>query len=252
MTQAIEKKTRIILTVAISLVLGLAGSAEAGKGGNGKGGGGGGGGDGGAGEDTPVKITFADGLGASGYRISGDGLGAYVHDGDGTGDGTQAYLGGGGAKGDIFLRLAHAPSRGLYLDFGGCYPDSESCSEPTHMGADFAGVDYVSSISVAPGDVGIKDGLFGIAPGTSVVAPMHMYYDFENPEGPGQIHFESGLKGNHPCKNKSLDVTVARSVAGDAWTVSADLSVLACATLQGGAFSGQYQMPFVFTVELLQ
>jgi len=92
---------------------------------------------------TPV-VVFADELGAGGHRISGDGLGPYVDDTDGSGDGVEAYLGGGGG-GDIFLRLAGAPGRGLWLDFGDCLPDPSSCSPPFA-----AGVDLASSVAVAP------------------------------------------------------------------------------------------------------
>lgn len=232
-----------MLSLAVGLALLLSGPALAKKGGNGGGGGHSGGGSGGA-STTPVQITFVDELGALGYRLSGDGLGAYVDDVNGTGDGVEAYLGGSGG-GDIFLRLANAPSRGLWFDFGACYPDATSCTPPYPMG-----VDLVSSISVAPSTV-VSNGLFGMAPGQTIEAPMDLYYDFDNPAGPGQIYFDSQLKGRNPCKNKSLYVTITRPGTAELWTVSADASVLACVTLPGGALSGQYQMPFQFTVETI-
>jgi len=97
--------------------------------------------------------------------------------------------------------------------------------------------------------VAIAGGLFGMAPGETIEAPMDLYYDFDNPAGPGQIYFDRELKGKNPCRNKSLYVTVTRPGAGELWTVSADASALACVTLPGGALSGQYAMPFSFTVE---
>ncbi|MDX1643694.1 MAG: hypothetical protein R3244_04965 [Thermoanaerobaculia bacterium] len=219
------------------------------KGGNGGGGGGekggGKGGGGGGGEITPIKITFGDEMGASGYRISGDGLGQYVHDADGSGDGVEAYLGAGGAEGDIFLRLANAPSRGIFFDFTDCHPEPGSCSPPFDMGVDFA-----SGLAAAPGET-VDNGLFGMTAGQTIDAPMEFIYAFDSGSGPGNVHFDSGLKGKNPCKNKSLNATITRPGAEQVWTVSVDASVLACATLPGGAYSGQYLMPFVFTVEVL-
>jgi len=208
-------------------------------------GGGGGGGGGTGGGTTPARITFSDDLGSLGSGISGDGLGAYVDDTSGGGDGVAAYLGGSGA-GDIFLRLAKAPSRGLWFDFGGCYPDAASCSPPFETG-----IDLVSSIAVAP-SVAVSGGLLGMAPGQTVEAPMDLYYDFDNPAGPGQIYFDRELKGRNPCRNRSLYVTITRPGTAELWTVRADSSALACVTLPGGSLSGQYALPFSFTVETVR
>jgi len=241
---SLRRSHRTISGLALCAALLLCGPVLAKKGGNGGGtkGGGGNGGGGGGGSTTPIQITFADEQGALGFRLSGDGLGAYVDDPDGSG--VEAYLGGSGG-GDIFLRLANATSRGLWLDFEDCYPDGTSCTPPYAFG-----IDFVSSIAVAP-SVAVAGGLFGMTPGQTVEVPMDLYYDFDNPAGPGQIYFDSQLKGRNPCKNKSLYVTVTRPGTAELWTVSADTSVLACVTLPGGALSGQYAMPFQFTVETL-
>lgn len=219
--------------------------AAAARGGNGGGGhtGGGGGGGGKGGDITPVQITFADELGQLGNRISGDGSGAYVHDPNGSG--VEAYLGTGGAEGDIFLRLAKASSRGIWFDFGQCYPDPTSCNPPFA-----AAVDFSSSIAVAPSAV-VAGGLFGMTAGQTITAPMEFDYDFDGPDGPGFVYFDSGLKGKNACKNKSLNATITRPGADALWTVSVDASALACATLPQGVLSGQYVMPFQFTVEVL-
>lgn len=237
-----------IAAAALCLLFATTGTVLAAKGGNGGGGGGGkggGGGGGGGGGITPVQITFADEMGQLGYRISGDGLGAYVHDADGSGDGVQAYLGDGGARGDIFLRLANAPSRGVWFDFGDCHPDPASCNPPFAVG-----VDFVSALAVAPGEV-VVDGLFGMTAGQTIAAPMEFVYDFDNASGPGFVYFDRELKGRSPCKNKSLNATVHRPGEEQLWTVSVDPTVLACVTLPGGELSGQYLMPFQFTVEVL-
>jgi len=237
---ATQRRNRTILGFALAAAL-LAHGAVAAK----RPGGGGGGGGGTSGGTTPARITFADDLGSLGSGISGDGLGAYVDDTSGGGDGVAAYLGGSGG-GDIFLRLSKAPGRGLWFDFGGCYPDPTSCSAPFE-----SGIDLVSSIAVAP-SVAVSGGLLGMAPGQTIEAPMDLYYDFDNPAGPGQIYFDRELKGKNPCRNKSLYVSITRPGAEELWTVRADASALACVTLPGGALSGQYALPFSFTVETVR
>lgn len=231
--------TRGTAVLVLGLLLALEGAAWARKGGTG---GGGGHGNGNGGDITPAKITFADEFGTSGYRISGDGLGEYVHGADGL----EVYLGSGGAQGDIFFRLRNS-SRGIWLDFGACHPEESSCAPPYG-----AMVDLDSSISVAPGDViSSGDGLFGMREGDTIEAPMEVFYSYTGEQSPGFIHFDSALRGNNPCKNKSLFVTIHRPGPEDIWTVSADASALACARLPGGGFSGQYEMPFEFTIETL-
>jgi hypothetical protein len=233
-----------ILSTMLCAVVALA-PVYAARGGNGGGKDKGGGGGGAGGEITPVEITFVDEMGELGYRISGDGLGPYVHDADGSGDGVQAYLGGGGAYGDIFLRLGSAPGRGLWFDFSDCHPDTASCTPPFAMG-----VDLDSSLAVAPGDV-VADGLFGMTAGQTIHAPMEFTYGFGSASGPGFVYFDSDLKGKNPCRNKTLNATVTRPTAANLWTVSVDATAVGCATLPGGSLSGQYLMPFHFTVEIV-
>jgi len=228
-----------VASLMVCLAVGLVGPAQAGKGG--KGGGDDKGGGKGGGHFVAARITFADEMGLDGNRISADGFGPYVHGVDGV----DAFIGSGGAEGDMFLWLAQAPSRGLWLDFGACYPNPTACTPPFP-----AGVDSVSSIAVAPREVR-AGGLYGILEGETIEAPMDLNYDFNGASGPGFIYFDSNLKGKNPCKNKSLYVSITRPGPEEVWVVSADLSVLACATLPGGDFSGQYQMPFEFTIEAL-
>lgn len=231
--------TVLLVGLTVALTGGLTEPAHAAKGG--KGGGGDKGGGKGGGDVVAARITFADELGNDGNRISGDGLGAYVHGYDGV----DAFIGTGGAEGDIFLWLADA-SRGLWLDFGACYPNATACTVPFA-----AGINDAASISVAPSEVR-AGGLYGMAAGETIDAPMHVNYDFNGPDGPGFVYYDPNLKGRNPCKNKSMNVSITRPGAEEVWVVSADLSALSCGTLPGGDFSGQYQMPFEFTLEALR
>lgn len=241
MRRTISQSTRRTASLTLSLLLTLGGATWAKQGGNG-GGGGGGRGNGNGGGITPAKITFADELGLEGSRISGDNFGEYVH-GE---DRLEVYLGSGGAQGDIFFRLGNS-SRGIWLDFGACHPDETSCTPPYE-----AMVDLYTSISVAPGDViNSGDGLFGMREGDTIEAPMEVFYSYTGEQSPGFIHFDSALRGNNPCKNKSFLVSIHRPGLEEVWTVSAEEGALACARLPGGGFSGQYEMPFVFTIETL-
>ena len=239
MTKLTNRGSISVATLGICLALTLSSSAWAGKGGKGggKGGGGGGGGD----DITPAIVTFADQMGSLGHGVGADSFGAYVHGIDGV----EVYLGKGGALGDIFLRLAQAPGRGLWFDFSDCHPDPASCTPPFDMG-----VDYVSAIAVAPGDI-VANGLFGMAAGDTIEAPMEFWYNFGNSPGPGFVYFDRDLRGKNPCKNKSLHATITRPGKAESWVVSADASTLACVTLPGGALSGQYDMTFEFTIETL-
>lgn len=231
---------RLVSTAGLVVCLALmaAGSAWAAKGG--KGGGKGGGGGGGGGDDvTPVVITFADQMGSLGHGVGADTFGAYEHGVDEV----EAYLGNGGALGDIFLRLTQATSRGLWFDFRDCHPDPTSCTPPFDIG-----VNYASAIAVAPGDI-VANGLFGMAAGDTIEAPMEFWYDFSGPQGPGFVYFDRNLKGKNPCRNKSLHATITRPGEAELWIVSADATTLGCVTLPGGALSGQYDMTFEFTVQ---
>jgi hypothetical protein len=230
---------RLVSTAGLVVCLALmfTSSAWAGKGGKG----GGKGGDDGGDDITPAIVTFADQMGSLGHGVGADAFGAYVHGIDGV----EAYLGNGGALGDIFLRLAEAPGRGLWFDFGNCHPNPASCTPPFDMG-----VDYLSAIAVAPGDI-VANGLFGMAAGDTIEAPMEFWYNFGNSPGPGWVYFDRNLKGKNPCRNKSLHATITRPGEAESWVVSANAATLACVTLPGGALSGQYDMTFEFTIETL-
>lgn len=250
MTKNEIRSSRSTVALLLSLVLAVPGLAVAEKGGKGGGKGGGGGGGGGGSDITPAKITFASsrGMGELGDRIDSDGGGTYVHGQDGL----EVYLGAGGAHGDIFFLLGNATNRGLWLDFSVCARiDPLDCNPPNPA----LGVDYDTSIAVAPGDaVPSGDGLFGIAAGDTIYAPVEIFYAYTGEQHPGKVFFDPGLKGKNPCKNLSLNVAIYRPGPEERWIVSADDATPACATLPGGGgndLSGQYDMTFSFTIETL-
>lgn len=225
---------RVTLAVALCFVMSVTGIANAEKGGNGKGKGSGDPGDGSSGGITPAIITFAD---SAGDRIRSDDGTAYV---DGV-DNVEAFLGSKANYGNVWLRVGDSV-RALTLDFSDCQPGT-TCNPPL--------------VSIPHDRVSIKvdannvqsDGLFGMAEGATIHAPMRIYYEYfaNDPEGPGFVEFNPNLKGKSPCKNKSLYVVVTR-VDATSWDVSGDETPLACATLPDDSLSGQYLMPFHFTV----
>jgi hypothetical protein len=216
-----------IIVAGISLVFGISGAAYAG-GGHSKGPGpGGGGSEGGL---VPVTITFA---GATGDRIHSDNGTPYT---DGV-DGVEAFLGSKANYGNVFLRLAKS-SRGLWLDFSDCV---SSCNPPFT-----SEVNDLSSIKVNADDVQ-KDGLYGMSVGTTIQAPMRVYYQLDPADAPGFVDFQPNLTGSSPCRNQSLYVDVTRT--GDqTWDVAGASIPMACVTLPDGSLGGVFLMPFEFTV----
>jgi hypothetical protein len=164
----------LITVVLITLV-----SAAAAKPGGGKGGGKPADGDDGT---IPVSVTFRD----DPYDLIGsDAVDSYT---DGT-DGVQAFLGSQANTGNIMLWLSKSP-RGLYLDFSDCY--DANCVSPFDPFS--TAVINNSAIKVNANDV-LTDGVLAMTIGDAISAPMRVYYDFDDGQGPGFIEFNPAVKG---------------------------------------------------------
>lgn len=231
----IKHTARAILTVL--LIAGLAGAAHAGKGGT-KGKPDGGGGDPGDGNEvTPVTVLFRDSVTD---RVGSDGA-IYINDYDEASDsGVRAFIGTKANLGNVWLMLAKS-ARGLLLDFSDCI---SACNPPFL-------VDVISNSAIkVEADRVQSDGLWGMSVGTTIFAPMRIFYDLDDGQGPGFVEFNPNLKGKSPCKNKSNYVEVTRT-SDTTWDIGADDTITSCVTLPGGGeLAGVFVMPFSFTVEL--
>jgi hypothetical protein len=231
------KHTASALFTAL-LIASLAGAVHAAPGGT-KGKPDRGGGDPGDGNGvTAVTVLFRDSVTD---RVGSDGA-IYINDYDEASDsGVRAFIGTKANLGNVWLMLAKSV-RGLLLDFSDCI---SACSPPFT-------VDVISNSAIKVDANGVQsDGLWGMSVGTTIFAPMRIFYDLDDGQGPGFVEFNPNLKGNSPCKNKSNYAVVTRT--GDAtWDISADDTITSCVTLPGGGeLAGVFVMPFSFTVELI-
>lgn len=227
------------------LIIGLAGAAHAAPGGT-KGKPDKDGGDPGDGNDvTPVTVLFRDNFATDPIdRVGSDGD-IYVDNYDeATDSGVRAFIGSKANLGNIKLWLSKAPERALWLDFSDCIA---SCNPLFDMGFDFS-----SAIDVQVNEVQ-QDGVWGMSVGTTVYAPMRIWYeDPANPGDPGFIHFNDSLKGNSPCKGAGADNVEVTRISDTEWTVSASDLIQSCASLPGRTeLAGIFVMPFSFTVEVI-
>lgn len=161
-------------------------------------------------------------------------------------DGVDAYIGSTGTAGNVWLKTGQS-SRGLWLDLTACAGAAGSCIPPFQIS-----VIANAAIQVQASETR-RNGVFAMAVGESMTAPMRVFYQFNNDVGPGFIYFNPNLKGTSPCKGKSNLVTVTRTNdAAWAWEVVGDANTIACVTLPGssGEFAGTYFMPFRFKVVL--
>lgn len=158
-------------------------------------------------------------------------------------DGVYAYIGSTGTAGNVWLKTGQS-IRGLWLDLTACAGAAGSCIPPFSM-------DVIShaAIQVQASETR-RNGVFAMAVGESMPAPMRVFYQRPNDVEPGFIYFNPNLKGTSPCKGNSQLVTVTRTGEA-AWEVVGDASTIACVTLPGsGEFAGTYFMPFRFKVVL--
>lgn len=231
---------RAILTAL--LIIGLAGAAHAAPGGK-KGKPDQGGGDPGDGNEvTPVTVLFDD---FATDRVGSDGA-IYVNDyNEATDSGVRAFIGTQANLGNIKLWLSKAPTRALWLDFSDCF--TESCTPLFAMD-----LDYNSAIDVQVNEVQ-KDGVWGIPLGTTVYAPMRIWYeDPANPGDPGFIYFDNVRGGSSPCKNSGAGNVEVTRISDTEWTVSASDQIYSCASLPGRKeLAGFFIMPFSFTVDVI-
>ena len=220
-----------------TLLLALASTASA-KPPAGKGGGGSGKGDDGGGI-VPISITFRDDPFYD--RVGSDIITPYVYGLSGV----EAFIGSKASYGNVWLKLAKS-ARGLYLDFTECYDGN--CTSP--LAPVENGVIDLTAIKLNANDVQ-KDGVLSMVVGDTISAPMRIYYEFDDGQGPGFIEFNPSVKGGSPCKNKSNFVTVVRNTTTN-WSITAEPGNRACVTLPGGRdLAGIFLMPFSFTVEIL-
>ena len=246
-------RTKISTYILITtLTLALASTASA-KPGNGKGGGGGKHDGGGGSGSVPISIDFRDLIDD---RVGSD-IGAQYVDGV---NGVNAYLGSKANSGNVWLKLAKS-ARGLYLDFSACA--ANTCLTPFDdlAGSDVVDAGVISNSAIKlDADQVVTGGVLSMQPDETLMAPMRIFYDFDDGRGPGFIDFNPGVKGGNPCKNKSNFVTVISSDTNgdgttDSWTITAEPGNRACVLLPGGggrgSLSGIYWMPFSFTVKIL-
>jgi hypothetical protein len=251
-----SKKSRSWL-LAVGVIVALATpAAEAGKGGNGKGKGSGDPGSGDAGGIQPVVVTFRDSfLTEPPDRLGSDcGGGVVTPDPpcpyeDGVDD-VQAFVGSKANYGNLFLRVVSAdtlPIRSELLDLTDCVSSAESCVPPFGSSDDTLG-----NIKVDVND-SITDGLYALAKGEMVSAPMRIYLNTESGLW-GFLDFGPGTGKHSKLCSASTRVTATRT--GDAtnpgehdrWQITAGSNAIACLLTVGGDFAGYYGVPFEMTV----
>jgi len=236
----IKHTARAILTAL--LIAGLAGAAHAAPGGT-KGKPDKGGGDPGDGNEvTPATVVFRD---LATDPVGSDGA-IYIDNYDeATDSGVRAFIGTQANLGNIKLWLQKAPARALWLDFSDCF--TESCTPLFEMGFNSS-----SGIDVQVNEVQ-QDGVWGMSVGTTVDAPMRIWYeDPANPGDPGFIHFDNVKGGSSPCKNSGAGNVEVTRIGDTEWTVSASDQIYSCALLPGRKeLAGFFIMPFSFTVEVI-
>ena len=158
-------------------------------------------------------------------------------------EGVDAYIGSKGTAGNIWLKTGQS-TRGLLLDLSDCAGAAGTCDPPFLIDVISHAAIYLQASETR------RNGVFAMAVGESMPAPMRVYYDFDNNDGPGFIEFNPNLNGKSPCKGNSHLVTVTRTGEA-AWEVYGEAGTIACVTLPGsGEFAGTYFMPFRFAVEL--
>jgi hypothetical protein len=181
---------------------------------------------------TPARITFAD---AVDHEIQSDG-GVYEH--SGVIDGLEVFIGSQANFGNIFLR-PNSSCRKLNFTV-----PANGCGLP-------AGTFDFGFLKADVNDV-VSDGVFGMAEGDVVTAPMRIRFF----DAAGQAYFLSFQPSQPgPCRNKSGLVKVERAADGLSRTVSDDGS--ACIEKSGTKGSkaelciGPVEMNFSFDLEAL-